>query len=54
MMSISYEIPAERSLPIFIRLESLSFSLVYAVVTVAGILFLFLVISGTCESEGSR
>lgn len=51
MMSLGYEIPAERSLPKFIRLESFSFSLVYAVITAFGILLLFFSISNACQAE---
>ena len=47
MMSMGYETPTERSLPKFIRLESFSFSMVYVVITVLGILLLFLSISST-------
>lgn len=55
MMSMGYEIPAERSLPRFIRLEGMSFSLVYIVITTLGILLLFLSISNAisdfCDIE---
>ena len=51
MMTMGYEMPAERSLPRFIRLEGLSFSLVYAIITVIGVLFLFLAISSTFQHE---
>lgn len=51
MMSMGYEIPTERSLPRFIRLESLSFSLVYGVITALGILLLFLSISSGCQFD---
>ncbi|MBU7045629.1 MAG: hypothetical protein HXS54_04265 [Theionarchaea archaeon] len=50
MISMGYEIPIERSLPRFIRLESLSFSLVYVVVTALGILLLFFSISSSCQN----
>ena len=53
MMSMGYEIPAERSLPRFIRLESLSFSLVYCIITAIGILLLFLFISTDIKSDGN-
>ena len=54
MMSMGYEIPAERSLPRFIRLESLSFSLVYVVVTALGILLLFLSISSSLYQDNGQ
>ena len=49
MMSMGYEIPTERSLPRFIRLEGLSLFLVYAVITSLGIFFLFLSVSSACQ-----
>ena len=52
MMSMGYEITAERSLPKFVRLEGFSFSLVYAVITAFGILLLFFFISSACQSKG--
>ncbi len=51
MVSIGYEIPAERTLPKFIRLEGLSFSLVYLIITCIGIFLLYSSISDTCSSE---
>jgi Trk-type K+ transport system membrane component len=45
MMSMGYEIAAERSLPRFIRLEALSFSMVYFVITALGVLLLLFFIS---------
>lgn len=53
MMSMGYEIAAERSLPRFIRLEGLSFSLVYFVITVLGVLFLFLSISSAISETST-
>ena len=51
MMSMGYEIPAERSFPRFVRLEGLSILLVYGIITALGIFLLFLSISGTCQQN---
>lgn len=51
MMSMSYEIPTERSLPRFIRLEGMSFSLVYGVITAIGIFLLFFSISSASSPD---
>jgi Trk-type K+ transport system membrane component len=53
MMSMGYEVPIERSLPRFIRLESFSFSLIYVFITALGILLLFLSISSTCQFDAN-
>lgn len=53
MMSLGYEISAERSLPRFIRLEGFSFSLVYTVITILGILLLFICISNSASDACS-
>ncbi|KYK34679.1 MAG: hypothetical protein HXS48_15400 [Theionarchaea archaeon] len=52
MVNVGYEISAERSLPKFIRLEGLSFSLVYVIITCVGIFLLYSSISSVCSSEG--
>jgi Trk-type K+ transport system membrane component len=51
MMSMGYEIVTERSLPRFIRLEGLSFSMVYVVITALGVFLLFLSISNALSNN---
>ncbi|MGC1123132.1 MAG: potassium transporter TrkG [Candidatus Methanofastidiosia archaeon] len=52
VMSIGYEISADRSFPKFIRLEGLSFSLVYLIITLVGAFLLFSSISNAVTTEG--
>jgi Trk-type K+ transport system membrane component len=52
VMSVGYEISADRSFPKFIRLEGLSFSLVYLIVTLVGAFLLFSSISNVVTTEG--
>jgi Trk-type K+ transport system membrane component len=51
MMSMGYEIQTERSLPRFIRLEGLSFSMVYIAVALVGVLLLYAFAYGQIQSH---
>lgn len=51
IVNIGYEISAERSLPKFIRLEGLSFSLVYVIITFIGMILLYYSISSVYSLE---
>lgn len=50
MMSMGYEIQTERSLPRFVRLEGLSFSMVYIAVALVGVLLLYAFAYGQIQS----
>jgi Trk-type K+ transport system membrane component len=50
MMSMGYEIQTERSLPRFVRLEGLSFSMVYVSVALIGVLLLYAFIFSEVQS----
>jgi Trk-type K+ transport system membrane component len=51
MMSTWYEMPTERSLPRFVRLEGLSLFFIYVIITFLGIFFLYLSMSSSCPDN---